>query len=66
MVLLPPDEEEEEEEEGVLSPAELVSVWLVVGRCSAAFCVCMRIKVALQHIKNFSSTYTKVWSQPLQ
>ena len=34
------EEEEEEDEEGVLSPAELVSAWLVVGRRSAAFCMC--------------------------
>ena len=40
VVLLPPEEEEEEDEEGVLSPAEFVSAWVVVGRRSAAFCMC--------------------------
>ena len=40
LVLLPPEEEEEEKDEGVLSPAELVSAWLEVGRRSAAFCMC--------------------------
>ena len=52
VVLLPPEEEEEEEDEGVLSPAEFVSVWLEVGRRSAAFCMCVcvkaRVKVVLQ------------------
>ena len=41
VVLLPPEEEEEEkEDEGVFSPAEFVSSWVVVGRRSAAFCLC--------------------------
>ena len=48
---IPPEEEEEEEDEGVLSPAELGSVWLVVGGRSAAFCMCVCVKahVVLQN-----------------
>ena len=53
VVLLPPEEEEEEEEEGVLSPAELESVWLVVGRRSATFCVCACVKAHVVETSEF-------------